>query len=65
MRSRDVQHSRERFERSLRDLGSAVESELGWAPKLAGWLLPLVAAAVGLAAGTAVRRNLPRLRDRS
>jgi hypothetical protein len=56
-----VRESRRRFEHSLRELGGAIDRELGWAPKLSRWLVPVVAGAVGLVAGIAVRRNLPRL----
>ncbi|HLF56553.1 MAG TPA: hypothetical protein VI942_06875 [Thermoanaerobaculia bacterium] len=63
--SDDLRASRVRFEHSLRELSDAAGRELGWAPKLSRWLLPLVAGAVGLAIGVAVRRNLPRLRDRA
>jgi len=59
-----VARSRQRFERSLEDLRAAVDRELGWAPKISRWALPLVAAAVGVALGMTVRRNLPRLRER-
>ena len=62
--SDDVARSRRRFERSLDELRRAVESEFGAAPRIARWLLPLVAGAVGLAIGVAARRNLPRLRSR-
>lgn len=57
-----IESSRRRFEESLDDLRSAVDRELGWAPKLSRWAVPLVAAAAGLALGLAVRRALPRLR---
>lgn len=59
-----VVRSRQRFERSLEDLRAAVDRELGWAPNISRWALPLVAAAVGVALGMTVRRNLPRLRER-
>jgi hypothetical protein len=59
-----VSASRERFEASLEELRGAVESELGWAPRAARWVTPLVAVAAGLALGMAVRRALPRLRRR-
>lgn len=65
MSDAEVRRSRARLERSLDELGAAVEQELGWAPRLGAWLGPLVAGAVGLAAGLALRRNLPRLRDRA
>lgn len=59
-----VEQSRRRFERSLEDLRTAVDRELGWAPKLSRWALPLVGVAVGVALGMSVRRNLPSLRGR-
>jgi len=59
-----IARSRQRFERSLEDLRAAVDRELGWAPKISRWALPLVAAAVGVALGMTLRRNLPRLRER-
>lgn len=59
-----IERSRQRFEQSLEDLRSAVDRELGWAPRLSRWAVPLVAAAAGLALGLAVRRALPRLRPR-
>ena len=58
-----VARSRERFERSLEDLRSALDQELGWAPKLSRWAVPLIAAAAGVALGMAVRRALPRRRS--
>ncbi len=59
-----IERSRRRFEQSLEDLRAAVDQELGWAPRLSRWAVPLVAAAVGLALGMAMRRNLPRPRGR-
>ncbi len=59
--SAEVERSRERFERSLDELRTALDQELGWLPKVNRWLLPLVAGAAGLAIGLVVRRNLPRL----
>ena len=59
-----IERSRRRFEQSLEDLRAAVDLELGWAPRLSRWALALVAAAVGVALGMTVRRNLPRLRER-
>ncbi len=58
-----VVRSRERFERSLEDLRSALDQELGWAPKLSRWAVPLIAAAAGVALGMTVRRALPRRRS--
>ena len=60
-----IRQSRERFERSLDRLGGAVESELGFLPRYGRWLGPLVAGALGLTAALVLRRNLPRLRDRT
>ena len=44
-----VERSRQHFETTLEDLRSAVEQELGWAPRLSRWAVPLAAAAVGVA----------------
>ena len=57
-----VERSRQHFETTLEDLRSAVEQELGWAPRLSRWAVPLAAAAAGLALGVVVRRALPRRR---
>jgi len=59
--SGELARSRKRFERSLAELGEAVEQETGWAPRVGRWVVPVVAGAVGLVAGIALRRNLPRL----
>jgi hypothetical protein len=59
-----VERSRQHFEETLEDLRSAVEQELGWAPRLSRWAVPLIAAAAGLALGVVVRRALPRGRPR-
>ena len=67
-RDAEIRASRERLERSLDELGAAVEQELGWATRVRGlgaWVAPLVAGAVGLAAALALRRKLPRLRERA
>jgi hypothetical protein len=57
----EIEKSRSRLERSLAELGGTVESEVGWAPRVARWAVPIVAAAVGLVVGLAVRRSWPRL----
>ncbi len=57
-----VERSRQHFETTLEDLRSAVEQELGWAPRLSRWAVPLAAAAAGVALGVVVRRALPRRR---
>lgn len=59
--SRDLAANRARLEASLDELRQAVDAEVGWLPRASRWALPLVAAAVGLIVGLAVRRNLPRL----
>jgi hypothetical protein len=60
-----IRASRKRFEKSLNELSEAVDSELGWAPRLSRWVVPLAACAVGLVLGAAFRRALPRLRERN
>jgi len=59
--SSTLDKSRKRLEKSLAELRGAVERELGWAPRASRWAFPIVAAAVGLVIGLAVRRQLPRL----
>ncbi len=59
-----VAASRQRFETSLDDLRRQIDRQFGAAPRIARWALPLVAGAVGLVAGLALRRNLPRLARR-
>jgi len=59
--SDEIRRSRERFERSLDALRKEFAGELGWAPRVSRWVLPLVAGTVGLVAGLTLRRNLPRL----
>ena len=41
---------------------SIMLEELGWAPSGLRWIVPIVALAVGVVAGVALKRNLPRLR---
>jgi hypothetical protein len=53
-----VAEQRQRVEERLRTLRGAVQTELGWAPRTARWVLPVAAAALGLALGAAVRRRL-------
>lgn len=59
--SEALERSRQRLEAELGELHGALESEFAWKPRLSRWALPLVAVAVGLLAGVALRRNLPRL----
>lgn len=65
--SDELERSRRRFEAGLEELRGASVAELGWAPRMARWAVPVVAAAVGLTVGLMVRRGLPRalLRSRS
>jgi hypothetical protein len=58
----ELGESRERFAADLDDLRGTLQEDLGWAPRGLRWLVPIVAAAVGLVAGVALRRNLPRTR---
>jgi hypothetical protein len=48
---------RQKVEQRLADLRSAIESEVGWAPKAKAWVLPLVAFACGIALAFAVRHR--------
>lgn len=57
----ELEASRRRLEESLEGLRQAAQRDIGWLPRASRWALPLVAAAVGLVVGLAVRRNLPRL----
>lgn len=59
--SEDLESSRQRLEAELGELHGALDREFAWKPRLSRWALPLVAMAVGLLAGSALRRNLPRL----
>jgi hypothetical protein len=59
--NRDLSASRRHLEESLEELRRAAQRDVGWLPRASRWALPLVAAAVGLVVGLAVRRNLPRL----
>jgi len=59
--SDELERSRRRLETGLAEFRAACERELAWKPRLSRWAVPLVAAAVGLTLGLAVRRNLPRL----
>ena len=62
--NRDLEQSRERFERSLDELRGAIHDEIGWWPRAKKWALPIAAAAVGAVFGLAVRRALPGSRQR-
>lgn len=53
---------RERLAAELKGLRDGLQEEIGWAPRALRWIVPIVALAAGLAAGVALRRNLPRLR---
>ncbi|NJL28919.1 MAG: hypothetical protein HC897_14030 [Thermoanaerobaculia bacterium] len=55
-----LEESRRRVERELGQLQRALQSEIGWAPTLKTWGLPLI----GLAAGVAFALALPKLRRR-
>lgn len=54
--------TRERFAADLDALRGNLQEELGWAPTGLRWIVPIVALAVGVVAGVALKRNLPRLR---
>lgn len=51
---------REEFERRASDLRTAVDREVGWAPTLSAWLVPLL----GIGAGLIVARNVRSRRRR-
>jgi hypothetical protein len=57
----ELERSRRRLERGLSELGAAAEAEIGWTPRLSRWAVPILAVAVGLVLGLAVRRSWPRL----
>ena len=59
----ELEARRERFASDLDELRGNLHEELGWAPKGLRWIVPIVALAVGVVAGVAIKRNLPRLRD--
>ena len=59
----DLEARRERFASGLDELRGNLHEELGWARKGLCWIVPIVALAVGVVAGVALKRNLPRLRD--
>lgn len=61
--SAELELSRRRLERGLDELLGAVESEIGWAPRLGRWAALVVAAAAGFAVASAIRSRR-RLRDR-
>jgi len=60
--SSELERSRRRLEAGFEELRGAVAADFGWAPRATRWALPVVAAAVGLVLGLALRRALPRLR---
>lgn len=55
-----LEESRRRVERELGQLQNALHSEIGWAPALKTWGVPLI----GFAAGVALALRLPKLRGR-
>jgi len=61
----ELEATRERFATDLDHLRSHLREELGWAPRGLRWIVPIVALAVGVVAGVALRRNLPRPRSAS
>ena len=58
-----LEATRERFAADLDALRGNLHEETGWAPTGLRWLVPIVALAVGVVAGVALKRNLPRLRS--
>lgn len=53
-----LDNRRRQAEQRLGDVRTALDREVGWAPRARVWILPLVAFACGLAvAGTARRRK--------
>jgi hypothetical protein len=59
-----VKEGRARFEESLARLRGDAEAELGWMPKTARWIVPLLGVALGVVAGVGARRALSRPRRR-
>lgn len=57
----ELETTRERFAADLDDLRGNLHEELGWAPRSLRWIVPMVAMAVGVVTGVALRRKLPRL----
>jgi hypothetical protein len=53
----ELEDSRREFEETLEDVHSALEQSVGWAPRAKAWVLPLVAAGVGVAAALWLRRD--------
>lgn len=56
----ELETTRERFATDLDELRANLREELGWAPRGLRWIVPIVALAVGVVAGVALRRSLPR-----
>ncbi|MDX1740649.1 MAG: hypothetical protein R3178_05115, partial [Rhodothermales bacterium] len=54
-------HTRAEFERRLGDARSLLQSEFGAAPRRAGWVIPLLAATVGLSLAFGLRRGMKNL----
>jgi hypothetical protein len=53
-----LQARRERVEAAWKELQQAAQSEFGRAPRTRTWILPLVAAATGLALALSLKRKL-------
>ena len=62
--SDELGRRRARFEASLAELRGAVEGEFGRKPRLARWMVPVVAATVGFAVGLTLKRSLSGLLSR-
>lgn len=58
--NRDLDEVRARFERRLKDLRQSTQRELGRSPRSSRWLMPLIAAAAGLAVAMGVRERRRR-----
>lgn len=58
----ELEATRERFATDLDRVRGNLHEELGWAPRGLRWIVPMVALAVGVVTGVAMRRNLPRMR---
>ncbi|MEO8276312.1 MAG: hypothetical protein ABI639_08835 [Thermoanaerobaculia bacterium] len=58
----ELEATREQFATELDDLRGTLHEELGLRALGRRWIVPIVAIAVGVVAGVALRRNLPRPR---